>query len=189
MNVAIVYETSFGNTRKIAEAVADGILASNSANHVVVLKVAEATAERIDHAELLIVGAPTHYRSMPRGSLRRRSPATRGDLSIAVKEDPVSVAPRVREWLARLPPVVGERGAAAFDTRLAFPLAGGAARPIGRALRRLGYTVVSAPQGFIVDGARGPLRAGEPDRAKVWGAGIVRWSIRSGAPDPRDNDR
>ena len=67
MNVAIVYETSFGNTRKIAEAVADGILASNSANHVVVLKVAEATAKRIDHAELLIVGAPTHYRSMPEG--------------------------------------------------------------------------------------------------------------------------
>ena len=48
--------------------------------------------------------------------------------------------------------------AAAFDTRLPFPLAGGAARPIARELRRHGYNVVAKPMGFVVDGAQGPLR-------------------------------
>jgi hypothetical protein len=48
--------------------------------------------------------------------------------------------------------------AAAFDTRLAFPLAGEAARPIARGLRRRGYDIIAKPVGFVVDGAQGPLR-------------------------------
>jgi hypothetical protein len=51
---------------------------------------------------------------------------------------------------------------------------GAAARPIARELRRHGYDVVARPQGFVVDGAHGPLRPGERDRAKAWGAGLVR---------------
>jgi hypothetical protein len=80
----------------------------------------------------------------------------------------------VREWLAALPKPPRGRSTAAFDTRLAFPLAGGAARFVGRGLRRLGYHLLVAPQGFIVDGTEGPVRDGECDRAKAWGAGLMR---------------
>jgi hypothetical protein len=66
------------------------------------------------------------------------------------------------------------RRAAAFDTRLVFPLAGGAARPIARALRLSGYRVDPRPQGFVVDAAQGPLEVGEPERSQQWGASLKR---------------
>jgi len=33
--------------------------------------------------------------------------------------------------------------------------------------------------GFVVDGAHGPLRAGERDRARAWAAGLVRQALAS----------
>jgi hypothetical protein len=38
---------------------------------------------------------------------------------------------------------------------------------------------VSDPEGFVVDDAYGPLRAGEINRAKEWGAQLVAASVRS----------
>jgi hypothetical protein len=180
MDVVIVCESGFGNTRKIAASVADGVREASSDATVAVLEVAEATPERIDRAGLLIVGGPTHYRGMSKESSRRRAVGTAeeaGDRRLGLESEHGSAGSGIREWLAALPAAPPGRGAAAFDTRLAFPLAGGAARPIGRALRHLGYSMVAAPEGFIVDGARGPLRAGETDRAKVWGAGLVRRAL------------
>jgi hypothetical protein len=69
--------------------------------------------------------------------------------------------------------------AAAFDTRLPSRMAGGAARGIARRLRRHGYHLVSDPEGFVVDDAYGPLRAGEIERAKEWGAQLISASVRA----------
>jgi hypothetical protein len=63
--------------------------------------------------------------------------------------------------------------AAAFDTRLDKPLAGGAAPRIARRLARLGYRLAADPEGFIVEDMAGPLRAGELERARAWGAGLA----------------
>lgn len=76
----------------------------------------------------------------------------------------------MREWLKGLPKVPSGRRAGAFDTRLPFPAAGGAARGIARALRQRGYDVRSNVRGFVVEAAQGPLKAGEAQRAKAWGA-------------------
>ena len=62
----------------------------------------------------------------------------------------------LREWLEALPAGLGERRAAAFDTRLSYPLAGGAARTIARRLGHRGYELVAKPTGFVVQGAQGP---------------------------------
>jgi hypothetical protein len=86
--------------------------------------------------------------------------------------------PGVREWFDGLPKVEAGGQAAAFDTRLPSGLAGGAARGIAHRLRRHGYHLVSDPEGFIVDDAYGPLRMGEVERAKQWGAQLVSESVR-----------
>src|SRR5471030_563558 len=66
--------------------------------------------------------------------------------------------PGVRDWLEALPKSPRGPMAAAFDTRVPFPLAGGAGRSIARRLRRRGYDVVVKPEGFVVDAAEGPLQ-------------------------------
>ena len=71
-----------------------------------------------------------------------------------------------------------QRHAAAFDTRLGSALAaGGAGYGIAHTLQGHGYGLVKNPEGFILDDAYGPLRAGEIERAKEWGAQLVRASV------------
>jgi NAD(P)H dehydrogenase (quinone) len=61
--ILIVYATDYGNTRKMAETVADG--ARSVAGTEVVLKTAEeATAEDLQAADALILGSPVHMGSM-----------------------------------------------------------------------------------------------------------------------------
>ena len=63
----------------------------------------------------------------------------------------------------------------AFDTRLNKPvlLVGSAARGIARRRRQHGYAPAAAPQSFLVEGAPGPLRAGELERAADWGKALA----------------
>ena len=157
MDAAVVYESMFGNTRIIAEAIADGLRATDPGVQVAVLPVGEAAAGKPPEADLLIVGAPTHFNRMPTSRTRK----------------PFAPGPGIREWLAALPAARPGRRAAAFDTRLSYPLAGAAARPISRRLHRRGYQIAARPAGFIVEHSKGPLKDGERDRARDWGAGLI----------------
>jgi hypothetical protein len=87
--------------------------------------------------------------------------------------EPGAEGPGVREWLQALPKVRGVK-AAAFDTRGAVRMAGGAAHGIARKLRGHGYDLAAEPEGFIIEDTEGPLRDGERDRAKAWAAELVR---------------
>ena len=58
MDVAIVYESLFGNTREIAEAIAEGIAEAGPRADVACCRTAEAGPE-LPRADLLIAGAPT----------------------------------------------------------------------------------------------------------------------------------
>ena len=71
-----------------------------------------------------------------------------------------------------MPPRPGSR-AAAFDTRLAYPQAGSAVHSISRHLRRRGCQLTPKPRGFVVKGTYGPLREGEWERARAWGAALA----------------
>jgi hypothetical protein len=92
--------------------------------------------------------------------------------------EPDAEGPGLREWFEGLPKVKDGGQAAAFDTRLGSAMAGGAAHGIARRLRKHGYHLVSDPEGFVVDDAYGPLRGGEIERAKEWGARLVRATVR-----------
>lgn len=174
ISVAVVYESVFGNTRAIAEAVAQGVREANPDTHVEVLGVADATPAKIGAAALLVVGGPTHMRGLSKKSSRRRA---LHDIEDATTDNgrrrEVVEGLGVREWLGALPRSPHGYRAAAFDTRLAAPQAGGAARSVARRLRRHGYQLVAKPEGFVVDGAHGPLRAGELVRAKAWAAALA----------------
>jgi hypothetical protein len=76
----------------------------------------------------------------------------------------------MRSWLDALP--TGHASAAAFETRIWWS-PGSAAKAILRSLERSGYRPVAKAQRFTVQGKYGPLRAGEVERAKAWGAELA----------------
>ena len=137
-----------------------------------VVRVNDVLAADVADADLLVVGAPTHWRGIPSQRTQHEylseAGLAAGVTRIGTPIDPSAAPTRMRDWLGTLPPVEADR-AAAFDTRLARPFAGGAAPRLAGRLARLGYTLTGEPTGFFVIGMEGPLRPGELDRAQDWG--------------------
>jgi len=160
MDALVVYESMYGNTKQIAEAVAEGLA---SRLRVEVVEVGSAPAQVGAEVGLLVVGGPTHAFSMSRTS-------TRQSAAEQATEPLISKGDGVREWLATLRTSSAGLGSAAFDTRIAKPrLPGSAARGIARRLRRLGVRAAAPAQSFYVTGTQGPLVEGELERARQWG--------------------
>jgi hypothetical protein len=160
MNSIVVYESVFGNTHAIAEAVAEGL------GGVPVLSVREAV-ERAGDLDLLVVGGPTHVHGL--ATDRSRHVAVHNAQEGTHVEPDAAEAPGLRSWLGELGSGTG-RAAAAFDTRAdGAPLVtGSAARGIGRRLRHHGFDLVGT-ESFVVTGTEGPLKPGELERARAWG--------------------
>lgn len=183
MKVAVVYESLYGHTHEVAEAIAAGVRDAEPDAVVELVRVGEADPQHAAEADLLVVGGPTHMRGMTTGLSRqlgvsmeaKKDPAERHEL------EPDAEGPGIRDWFHRLPKSTGTRRAAAFDTRLEGRLAGGAASAVARRLRSHGYVVVVDPEGFLVgDGGDGPLVAGEANRARAWGAELAREAAVTG---------
>jgi Flavodoxin len=175
MDAAVVYESMFGNTREVAEAIAAGIREADPSARVTVARAGTAKLSAVAEAGLLVVGGPTHI-------MRMSSPRTRQQGLESTRKatgqphhatEPGAEGPGVREWLKALPPARSGSRAAAFDTRLEYRMAGGAARSVARQLHKHGYQLAAAAEGFIVTGAEGPLRDGEIERARNWGATLA----------------
>ena len=161
MNAIVVYESVYGNTRAIAEAIAEGL------GGAAVVPVSKADAE--PHAELIVVGGPTHMHGLT--SARTRHVAVEAAHEDGEHVEPEATdEPGLRPWLRELPSVHGVR-AATFDTRLdkAPWFTGLASRGIARRLRHHGYEIM-ASESFLVADTEGPLADGELDRARAWGA-------------------
>ncbi|MEU7143958.1 flavodoxin domain-containing protein [Nocardia sp. NPDC046473] len=160
MRSRVVYESMFGNTAAIAEAIATGLRTHGT---VEILNVCEAASTSAPTVDLLVVGGPTHALGLSRQRTR---------LDAAGRtEAPVVVDIGIREWLdAALPVAAGSR-AAAFGTKTGKPswMPGSAARGAAKRLRRLGYQLTDDPMNFLVDGMTGPLSEGELARAQAWG--------------------
>ncbi|MCX5208221.1 flavodoxin domain-containing protein [Kitasatospora sp. NBC_00240] len=177
MHTVIVYESMYGNTREIAEAIAEGVHQADPAAAVDCIPVAEATTDATRSADLLVVGGPTHMHGMSSGLSRRMAASAEGHKEgreeAAAEARETVEGPGLRAWFHDLPTTEPGTYAAAFDTRVAMPRSGGAANGIAHRLSHHHYDVVAEPEGFIVEGNDGPLRAGELDRARAWGAGLV----------------
>jgi flavodoxin I len=146
MKALIVYDSVYGNTEKIARAIAEAITPSNE---VKVLRAGEANPSELASTDLLIVGSPTHGgRPMP----------------------------AIQDFLNKVPKLSQGVNVAAFDTRNTMKLVrvfGYAAGRIAGNLKGKGGTLIASPEGFFVTGTKGPLKEGELERAAGWAKGIV----------------
>jgi hypothetical protein len=177
MRAAIVYESVMGNTRQVAEAVAAGIRDAHP-DATIWCGPASAASAETSEVDLVVAGAPTHFFGLPSRCSRDlwidgSRWAERHGIQQAALE-PETDGPGIREWLQHLAAVETGPCAATFDTRLVRPTSGAAARRIARRLRHLGYEILVEPEGFIVEGMEGPLRAGELERARRWAAHLAR---------------
>jgi flavorubredoxin len=159
MKAIVVYESLWGNTATIARAIAEGIGPEARA-----MSTAEATAAELAGVDLIVAGAPVHAFSLPSAQTRKnagggKTPAP--DLS----------HPAMRTWLGTVPP--GKGLSAAFETAFKWSPSGATSK-IGQALQRAGYRPVSKSRRFLIAGGSGPLRDGELEKAKAWGAELAR---------------
>lgn len=163
MRAVILYESMFGNTRRIAEAIGRGLAPLGD---VAVVHVADADIAHVADADLLVLGAPTHALGLPRPNTRRSAAEMAAKPGNGVILEAQASGAGMREWLPDLRP--GKGAAAVFDTRLGFPMAGHASKKLRRHLRHHGYSLVTPPESFTVDN-RNVLRPGEEERAVAWG--------------------
>ena len=156
MRTLVVYESHYGNTKSIAEAVAFGL-----AGDVEIYEVGCAPTRLGPDVGLVVVGAPTHAFGLSRPGTRHSAGAS-------------SDAIGIRDWLERLS-ISDVTATAAFSTRIFRPrVPGSAARSIGRRLDRMGVPVIVPPVDFFVHGTDGPLLQTERERALRWGARLGR---------------
>ena len=151
MRAMVVYESMFGNTHAIADAIGKGL---EPLDNVVVVPVDEAGRERLGDADLLVVGGPTHFHGMSRTRTRKWAASTARKPKSDLVLDRDAQGPGVRDWLRSLDH--GHTKSAAFDTRFKGPAAlrRRASRPISRKLRNHAFEMVAA-------------------RAQEWGKGLA----------------
>ncbi len=164
MRAVVVYESMYGNTRAVAEAIGEGL---RGAWDVTVVPVGRAGPEVLDGAALVVVGGPTHVHGMtrPRSRAMAAQVSRRPDSPLHLEDG--AEGPGVREWLASLGHV--NVLAAACDTRTTglAVLTGRASKHIGLELGRHGAHLVRRPESFLVSGDE--RVAGEEARARRWG--------------------
>jgi hypothetical protein len=172
MHALVVFESAFGNTQRIAQAVADGL---SSHVRVDVAEVGVAPRDVREGIDLLVVGGPTQALSMSR-------PGTRRSAARQAQHGLVSQGDGLREWLAAVRGAPGI-AAATFDTRFKKPrwITGSAARAAEKRLRELGCRISAPSESFFVDGATGPLLEGEEERARRWGEKLGSVAARAAA--------
>ena len=164
MTAMVVYESMFGCTKAIAEAIGEGLAPTGVRVAEVGALVTEGTAIG-DDIDLLVVGGPTHAFSMSRAS-------TRADALKTAPGGVVISSTGVREWLADVTLPAG-LAVAAFDTKVLKPnLPGAAAKAIEKELKRKGGRPVVKPHSFKVQG-KTDLIDGQTDAARAWGAELA----------------
>ncbi len=145
MNTLIIYDSTFGNTAQIAQAMVERL-----GEHATVRTTLadEAGLTEMKEIDLLIVGGPTQRHGV--------SPAMRTLLESFPRRSLRGVS------------------AAAFDTRyhMAAWKSGSAAQRIAIGLKRTGASLIIPPESFFIAQREGPLEEGELERAARWAEGI-----------------
>ncbi len=146
MNTLVIYDSQFGNAKRIAQAIADTLRAFGQAQAVRVDPARQVSLQAVD---LLIVGSPTQgFRPTlaMQSFLGNVSSSSLGGLAVAC-----------------------------FDTRFRGSLWKSSAAPrMVRQLRTMGVEPIAPPESFFVKAMKkeGPLLAGELERAASWALGI-----------------
>jgi flavodoxin len=140
MKTWIVYDSLWGNTEKIAQAIGDAL-----GGEAEVFRATDVDPSAVDAVDLLVIGSPTHGGGPTeaiQGLLGQLEGALPAGMSVAAFDTRLAT-----RWVA---------------------IFGYAAGKIARKLEEAGATLVVPPEGFVVQGKEGPLREGELERAADW---------------------
>jgi len=163
---AVIYESWFGNTRRIAERIAVGMRSVGIAADA--LAVGDAVGSRVHGVDLLVIGAPTHAHSLPTPASRKEAARWADDPRKQLRLEGDPEVSGLREWIAAAEP--SHRAFVAFSTRadLMPALSGSAAHSIRRHLRKKGWTEFDGTESFVVPTA-GAVDESELRHAEFWG--------------------
>ncbi len=155
MEVYIIYDSYFGNTRKVSEILAGEL---NRSFSVSLSKAEDFVHDKLDAADIFIIGSPT-----------------RG----------FTFSARIKQLLGKVSAnAFQNKQVTAFDTRVKpedtdsgvykrfAGLFGYAADSLQRRLLRKKGRLLLPARGFAVEGKEGPLKQGEEEQIKLWAAEI-----------------
>jgi flavodoxin len=155
VNITVVYDSIYGNTAKVAAAIAATLEHENS---VRLLSVQQARQANLGTVDLLIVGSPTRgFRPTPQISdlLAGLTPRSTGAAAAVfdTRIEPAAVRPGALRWVVQRGGYAGSR--------------------MDEVLRDRGYVRKGEVAGFLVDGIKGPLKPGEIERATDWARSLL----------------
>lgn len=149
----VVYDSVFGNTAIIAEAIGKAL------DDTPVIKVTEVTEADLADVKILFVGSPTRA--------FRPTPATMTFLK-GLRQNTLSGV-KAAAFDTRIPINQTDSGFLKFLIKLF----GYADAKIAKALAKAGAELALDNDGFGVSGTEGPLLDGELERAQDWAKGIL----------------
>ena len=158
MHAIVVYESVWGNTAAIADAIAEGLETTAFATDQV-------PRAELAAADLIVAGSPVFAFGLPSDGIRRQILKTESDAPVP----PDLSHPSLRSWLDGIPR--GRGRSAAFETRIWWSPRG-ATGTIQKRLSGLGYPPIADAEKFVVRDKYGPLRDGELERARQWGRSL-----------------
>jgi flavodoxin len=169
MRAVVVYESMYGNTHLIADAIAAGL---RDGGEVVVVPVGGASEAIEAGVDLLVVGGPTHGHGMTREITRKGAVEAARKPGNPLEVDPDAEGEGLREWFDATDALTTK--AAAFDTRFSAPPAftGRASKGIAKRLHKHGCELVAEPESFLVT-KQDRLVDNEEQRAQEWGAQLA----------------
>jgi len=152
MRSLIIYDSFFGNTEMIAEALAQALGCE-------AVKVQNLSPDQLVGVELLILGSPT----------RAFSPSP--DITKFLKSQP-------NQGFSGMKVATFDTRIAINDVNSKFltfmvKIFGYAAETMARKLQKKGGTLVVPPEWFLVKDSEGPLKESELERASVWAKRII----------------
>src|SRR5215469_3145277 len=165
MKAVVIYESMYGNTHLVADAIAAGL---RTAFDVTVVPVSQASQELVADADLVVVGGPTHVHGMSRAKTRNAAVEAASKPVSPLELEPDAQGMGLREWFGSLGRYQAK--AAAFYTRIPAPaaLTGRASKGVARLLRAHDFELVAEPESFLVT-KQDRLEPGETARAREWG--------------------
>jgi flavodoxin I len=160
MKGLIVYDSVFGNTEQIALEIGKAL---GNQDAVATARAGDVKPDQLVGLNILIVGSPTQrFRSTPTiSNLLKRIPK-KGLKGVKVTAFDTRLTPREIDETPVLPFFVKLFGQSAY-----------AAKPLTDKLKERGGELIVPPEGFFVEGMKGPLVAGELERAADWAKHII----------------
>lgn len=147
MKSLVVYDSQFGNTEKIAQAITGGISSAIS------VRVNKASLSDLKDVNLLIVGSPTQ--------------GGRATASMQQFLNQIPVGKLANINIATFDTRFSEKNVN-FALKLLIKTIDYAAPKMAKLLTTKGGKLMVPPEGFIVVGKEGPLASGELERAARW---------------------